>query len=432
MLHTKSRDFFERAVKVIPGGVNSPVRAFKSVGGNPIFMARGEGAFLIDVDGNRYLDCIGSWGPLILGHAPEIVIKAIESQLSSGTTFGAPTELEVELAELVCEIMPSIEMLRMVSSGTEATMSAIRVARGYTGKKLIVKFEGNYHGHADFLLAKAGSGVATLGLPECAGVPESVTADTITLKYNDPEAVISLFKTYGESIACIIVEPVAGNMGCVVGSNSFLQTLRECCTKWGAVLIFDEVMSGFRVSLGGAQELLNVTPDMTTLGKIAGGGLPLGIYGGRREIMETVAPLGPVYQAGTLSGNPIAVVAGLNILHYLKANAETVYPKLTMLGNLCANGLRESAKARNIPVVVNNCGSMVTCFFTSSGEVTDYTTAKTSNTVRFGNWFRGMLEAGIYWPPSQFEAAFLSAAMTEADINNIIQSSDESFSSLQR
>lgn len=411
----RSRRLFEEALAVIPGGVNSPVRAFRAVGGEPLFIDHGEGPRLFDVDGNSYLDCIGSWGPLLLGHLHPRVVAALTAQLSRGMTYGAPTELEVRLAGMICDAVPSVEKVRLVSSGTEATMSAIRVARGYTGREKIVKFEGNYHGHADFLLAKAGSGVATLGLPECAGVPYTLTADTITVPYNDPTAVRQVFASDKYEVACVIVEPVVGNMGCVPPATGFLELLRELTAKSGAVLIFDEVMTGFRLAYGGAQERFGVTPDMTTLGKIAGGGLPLGAYGGKAEIMECVAPLGPVYQAGTLSGNPLAVTAGLETLTILREQKETLYPRMERAGETLASGLRDAARQAGVPLVVNQVGSMITAFFTEAATVTDYASAKTCDTAKFGRWFRSLLEGGVYWPPSQFEAAFLSAAMSDTD-----------------
>lgn len=430
MRHDRSLEIFGEAQQVIPGGVNSPVRAFRAVGGKPIFIERGEGAYLFDADGNRYLDCIGSWGPLIFGHLPPRVVKAITEQLSRGMTFGAPTELEVRLAKAIIAAVPSIEKVRMVSSGTEATMSAIRVARGYTGRNKIVKFEGNYHGHADFLLAKSGSGIATLGLPECAGVPPAVTADTLTLPYNDLPALQQLFDLQGDEIACVILEPVVGNMGCVTPAPGFLETLRELTTKSGSVLIFDEVMTGFRLAFGGAQERFGVTPDMTTLGKIVGGGLPLGAYGGKSEIMDVVAPVGPVYQAGTLSGNPVAVTAGLETLTMLLEGKAFLYNRLEEIAAKIAEGLRSSAKSAGVPVVVNQFGSMLTVFFTEAKAVTDYDSAKTSDTVRFGKWFQKILDGGVYWPPSQFEAAFLSVAMTDEDVQNLLTAADTAFKSL--
>jgi glutamate-1-semialdehyde 2,1-aminomutase len=423
----RSKALFEQAIRVIPGGVNSPVRAFRAVGGDPLFIERGEGAYLVDADGNRYLDCIGSWGPLVLGHAHPAIVEAITAQLSRGTTFGAPTELEVRLAQAIVETVPSVEKVRLVSSGTEATMSAIRVARGFTGRNKIVKFEGNYHGHADFLLAKAGSGVATLGLPECAGVPAAMTADTLTLPYNDMAAVESLFAAQGEQIACVILEPVVGNMGCVPPEPDFLAGLRAITRRYDALLIFDEVMTGYRLALGGAQERYSVMPDMTTLGKIVGGGLPLGAYGGRADIMDAVAPVGPVYQAGTLSGNPVAVTAGLAMLALLQAGQAEIYPTLERHGQALAEGLRQAAARAGAPIVVNQVGSMITAFFTGETAVKNYADAKTCDTRRFGAWFRALLERGIYWPPSQFEAAFLSAIMTDADIERLLAAAGEAF-----
>lgn len=430
MIHDKSLALFEKAKALIPGGVNSPVRAFRSVGGDPLFIERGEGAYLIDVDGNCFLDCIGSWGPLLLGHLHPRIVEAIKSQLELGMTFGAPTELEVRLAAGICKAVPSIEKVRLVSSGTEATMSAIRVARGYTGRNKILKFEGNYHGHADFLLAKAGSGVATLGLPECAGVPEGMTADTLTLPYNDFAAVKSLFNSRGSELACVILEPVVGNMGCVPPAPGFLAHLRELTITSGTVLLFDEVMTGFRVSHGGAQEFYGITPDMTTLGKIVGGGMPLGAYGGRADIMDSVAPVGPVYQAGTLSGNPVAVTAGLEMLALLEEQKDTLYVRLESIGAATAESFRSSAKKAGISVVVNQLGSMLTVFFTEALEVTDYTTAKTSDTEKFGRWFRQLQSQGIYWPPSQFESAFLSGAMSDENISYLQSAADYAFQNL--
>jgi glutamate-1-semialdehyde 2,1-aminomutase len=425
--HQRSKELYERAVKVIPGGVNSPVRAFRAVGGDPVFIQRGEGAYLYDVDGNRYLDCIGSWGPLLLGHAHPDILSAISAQLSHGTTFGAPTELEVQFAEELCEAVPSLQKVRLVSSGTEATMSAIRVARGYTGRDVIVKFEGCYHGHADFLLAKAGSGVATLGLPECAGVPASITANTLTLPYNDVQALHTAFKEHGSAIAGVIVEPVVGNMGCVPPTPGFLEALREVTQRHGALLLFDEVMTGFRLAYGGAQERFGIMPDLTMLGKIAGGGLPLGAFGGRADIMDMVAPVGPVYQAGTLSGNPVAVAAGLATVQTLKARRHVLYERLDAMGSKLSDALRYAAEEAGVPVVVNQIGSMITVFFTDLPAVSNYAQAKTSNTQRFARWFRTLLEEGVYWPPSQFESAFLSDAMSEEDIFRLIEAARVGF-----
>lgn len=427
MKRDNSLHLFQSALKVIPGGVNSPVRAFRAVGGEPLFIERGEGAYLYDADGNAYLDCIGSWGPLVLGHAQPEIVAAISQQLTNGTTFGAPTALEVRLAEALCAAVPSVEKVRMVSSGTEATMSAIRVARGWTGRDKVLKFEGNYHGHADFLLAKAGSGVATLGLPECAGIPAAMTADTLTLSFNDSTAVRQLFREQGSALACVIVEPVVGNMGCVPPSPGYLETLREETARAGSVLIFDEVMTGFRLAYGGAQARFGVTPDMSTLGKIVGGGLPLGAYGGRAEIMDAVAPVGPVYQAGTLSGNPVAVTAGLTMLRLLREAEHTVYTRLETLGAALATGLRERAFSAGVPVVVNQVGSMLTVFFTEASAVTNYAEARTCDTARFARWFRELLERGVYWPPSQFEAAFLSAVMTDADLAHLLDAATTAF-----
>ena len=418
MNHAKSQALFRRAQELIPGGVNSPVRAFRSVGGNPVFLARGEGSHVIDVDGNRYIDYVGSWGPLLLGHRHPEILEALERALSIGTSFGAPTEAEVELAEAIRDAVPSMEMVRLVNSGTEATMSAIRLARGFTGRDLTVKFEGCYHGHVDSLLVKAGSGVATLGLPDTAGVPKSFSDSTIALPYNSPSAVEEAFGAHGERIAAVIVEPVVGNMGVVPPAAGFLEALRELTSRHGALLIFDEVMTGFRVAFGGAQQRYRIRPDLTTLGKVIGGGLPVGAYGGRKDIMEHVAPVGPVYQAGTLSGNPLAVAAGLAMLRHLKRHPE-VYDRLeTRAAALCA--------AAPAGITVNRVGSMFTFFFTD-GPVTDYESAKRSDTARFGRFFRAMLERGVYLPPSQFEAAFVSAAHTEEDIRQTIAAARDAF-----
>ncbi len=418
MTHPKSEELFHRAVGVIPGGVNSPVRAFRSVGGNPPFIARGEGSHIFDVDGNEYIDYVGSWGPLLLGHRHPEILAALEKALSIGTSLGAPTEQEVELAEAICDAVPSIEMVRLVNSGTEATMSAIRVARGFTGRDLVVKFEGCYHGHVDSLLVKAGSGVATLGIADTQGVPKAFCDTTIALPFNDTDAVEAAFRAHDGRIAAIIVEPVAGNMGCVPPMTGFLEALREITRRAGALLIFDEVMTGFRVAFGGAQQRYGIRPDLTTLGKVIGGGLPVGAYGGRSDIMSRVAPAGPVYQAGTLSGNPLAVAAGLAMLRHLKAHPE-VYDRLERhAAELCAPAPGG--------IAVNRAGSMFTFFFTE-GPVTDYESAKRSDTARFGRFFRAMLELGIYLAPSQFEAAFVSAAHTDEDIRRTIAAAREAW-----
>lgn len=409
MKTANSEALFERAQRLVPGGVNSPVRAFRSVGGVPRFMVSGTGSRMTDADGNEYIDFIGSWGPHLLGHRPEPVMAALREVLEKGTSFGAPTGREVELAEEIIGAVPSIEMVRLVNSGTEATMSALRVARGFTNRDLTVKFEGCYHGHVDSLLVKAGSGMATLGIADTQGVPKAFADTTVALPYNSVEALRSAFASYGDKIAAVILEPVVGNMGVVRPSAAFLAALRSLTEKYGALLIFDEVMTGFRLALGGAQELFGMTPDLTTLGKIIGGGLPLAAYGGRRDIMSKVAPAGPVYQAGTLSGNPVAVSAGLAMVRYLKAHPD-VYSRI----DASASRL-EAAAPRG--TVVNRVGSMITFFFTGGTAVTDWETAKVADTKAFGRLFHHLLDHGIYFPPSQFEAAFVSAAHTDADIN---------------
>ncbi len=412
MRQDQSTKLFERAQRSIPGGVNSPVRAFRAVGGTPPFIVRGQGARIYDADGNEYIDYVGSWGPLLLGHRPPAVIAAVAAVLEAGTSFGAPTEREVELAELIIEAVPSVEMVRLVNSGTEAAMSALRVARGYTGRDLVVKFEGCYHGHVDSLLVKAGSGVATLGIPDTVGVPASFAATTIALPYNSISAVEEAFRARGDEIAAVMVEPVAGNMGCVPPATGFLEGLRDLCTRHGALLIFDEVMTGFRVAFGGAQELYGVMPDLTALGKVIGGGLPIAAYGGRREVMSRVAPSGPIYQAGTLSGNPLAVSAGLAMLRELKANPG-IYAELE---SRCAQLTTEPLPG----TTVNRVGSMFTFFFTER-PVVDYETAKTSDTRRFARFHRALLEQGVYLAPSQFEAGFVSAAHSEEDIRTTVE-----------
>ncbi|MCC7496352.1 MAG: glutamate-1-semialdehyde 2,1-aminomutase [Bryobacterales bacterium] len=414
----RSQSLLERAERYIPGGVNSPVRAFRSVGGTPPFIARGAGARLFDVDGNEYIDYVLSWGPLILGHRAAPVAEALREALECGTSFGAPTEREIELAEAITLAVPSMQMVRLVNSGTEATMSAIRAARGFTGRDLIVKFEGCYHGHVDSLLVKAGSGIATLGLPDTAGVPAAFANTTITLPYNSIGAVQETFRDLGRRIAAVIVEPVAGNMGCVPPSAGFLECLREVTSAHASLLILDEVMTGFRVSYGGAQELYGIEPDLTTLGKVIGGGLPVGAYGGRADIMLKMAPTGPIYQAGTLSGNPLAVAAGLAMLRHLRAHPE-VYTRMEQMG---------ARLAANPPagITVNRVGSMFTFFF-SEEPVTDYASAKRSDTARFGRFFHHMLERGIYLAPSQFEAGFLSSAHTLEDIDRTVAAAREFF-----
>jgi glutamate-1-semialdehyde 2,1-aminomutase len=419
MTHSKSEALFERAQQLIPGGVNSPVRAFRSVGGNPIFVARGEGSHIFDVDGNEYIDFGGSWGPLLLGHRHPEILAALERALTIGTSFGAPTEQEIELAAAISDAVPSVEMVRLVNSGTEATMSAIRVARGFTGRDLIVKFEGCYHGHVDSLLVKAGSGLATLGIADTQGVPKAFCDTTLALPFNSAEAVEQAFRSFGDRIAAVIVETVVGNMGCVPPLPGYLEALRAITERHGALLIFDEVMTGFRVAFGGAQQRYNIRPDLTTLGKVIGGGLPVGAYGGRKDIMSKVAPAGPVYQAGTLSGNPLAVAAGLAMLRHLKQHPE-IYDRLERFGAMLSSDVPAD-------VTVNRVGSMYTFFFTSE-PVTDWESAKRSDTARFGRFFRAMLDRGIYLAPSQFEAAFLSAAHTEEDIRKTVAAAREAFS----
>jgi glutamate-1-semialdehyde 2,1-aminomutase len=410
MAGEKSRALFERAQRLMPGGVNSPVRAFRAVGGTPFFVARGEDCFLWDVDGNRYVDFVCSWGALILGHAHPEVVAAVKAAVERGTTYGAPTELEVRLAEQIQSAFPTMEMLRLVNSGTEATMSALRVARGYTGRGKVIKFEGCYHGHADYLLVKAGSGATTFGIPDSAGVPESFSQETVVLPYNDAEAFNRMMDTIGDQVAAVIVEPVAGNMGVVLPQQKFLQALREQTRKHGAVLIFDEVITGFRLIYGGAQHLFGIEPDMTCLGKIVGGGFPLAAYGGRRDIMQAVAPLGPVYQAGTLSGNPVAVTAGLTTLRVLERDKP--YAELERRTNWLTDTIADAARAFNIPVQINRIASMFTAFFTDQ-PVTDYASAKRSDTKRFARFFHALLQQGVFLPPSQFEAAFLSVAHSD-------------------
>ena len=420
----KSRALQTRAEQIIPGGVNSPVRAFRSVGGTPPFLVRGLGAQVWDADGNRYIDYVGSWGPLILGHAPPEVIAAIVEAARNGTSFGASTPTEADLAELVIEAFPAIEKVRFVSSGTEATMSAIRLARAHTRRKFIVKFEGCYHGHSDALLVKAGSGVATLGIPGSAGVPEEFVEFTLALPYNDRNAVEAAFAKFKGQIACVIVEPVVGNMGCVPPQPGYLAALREITAREGALLIFDEVMTGFRVAFGGASELYNIKPDLTTLGKIIGGGLPVGAYGGPAKIMDLVAPVGPVYQAGTLSGNPLAMAAGIATLRQLKANRQQFYKQLDDRAGKLVAGITAAAKEAGVAMTANRVGSMFTFFFTDK-QVTDWESAATCDTAKFGRFHGALLDAGVWLPPSQFEAAFLSLAHTQGDIDDTIAAARE-------
>ena len=411
--HENSARLYAEAQRVIPGGVNSPVRAFKSVGGDPLFIERGEGPYIFDVDGNRYIDHVLSWGPLIFGHAPPQILQAITDAVVRGTSFGASTEAEVRLAEKIVAAVPSVEKVRLVNSGTEAVMSAVRVARGFTRRDKIIKFEGNYHGHSDGFLAKAGSGLTTFDLPDSAGVPTNLTRDTITLTYNDADGFRDAMRAHSGKIACVLLEPIAGNMGVIPPSPGFLQVLRELTAADGALLLFDEVITGFRVAYGGAQELFGILPDLTALGKIIGGGLPLAAYGGRADIMDTVAPVGPVYQAGTLSGNPLAVAAGLAQLTLLDTQRETLYTDLERKMRRLADAATETAARLKIPNRINQIGSMMTFFFTDS-EVVDFATAKTSDTARYAAFFWALLERGVYIAPSQFEAAFVSTAHTDA------------------
>lgn len=414
---------------MLPGGVDSPVRAFRAVGGEPPFLVRAEGAYLWDADGNRYIDYFGSWGPMILGHAFPPAVAAIQQAAANGASFGASTPSEGELAELVAQAFPSVEKLRFVNSGTEATMSAIRLARAFTGRKYVVKFEGCYHGHSDGLLVKAGSGVATFGIPGSAGVPEEVVHFTLALPFNDLSAVEAAFATHRGEIACVIVEPVVGNMGCVPPDSGYLKGLREITSREGTVLIFDEVMTGFRVTLGGAQQLYNITPDMTTLGKIIGGGLPCGAFGGPAEIMDLLAPLGPVYQAGTLSGNPLAMAAGVATVQHLIENAAEVYPELEQTSAAVADGVAQQAEAAGVPVVTNRVGSMFTWFFAEK-PVRNFEDAAASDTQAFAHFHRAMLDAGVWLPPSQFEAAFLGTAHTEEDVKSTIEAAKTAFSAV--
>jgi len=424
----KSKEAFRKALESIPGSVNSPVRAFGAVGGDPLFIESGHGCYINDIDGNRYIDYVLSWGPLILGHLDKSVVKSLKEILKKGTSFGAPTELETHLAQLIKDAMPSIEKIRMVNSGTEATMSAIRLARGYTGRDIIVKFDGCYHGHVDGLLVQAGSGATTLGVPTSPGVPQDYVRNTVTIPFNNLDAVKEVCNNRGEEIACIIIEPVAGNMGVIPPKKGYLKGLREIADKYGIVLIFDEVMTGFRVSHGGVQELSKVTPDLTTLGKVIGGGLPVGAYGGKAEIMDRISPTGPVYQAGTLSGNPMAMASGIATLEKLKKRG--IYKKLEKSSKRLAEGIKNAASDAGIPTYHTRVGSML-CTFFSEDEVTDYESAKRCNTERYASYFHGMLERGFYFAPSQFEAAFVSTAHREEDIDATIEASREVMKSLK-
>lgn len=426
---TTSQTLFEQAQKVIPGGVNSPVRAFKGVGGTPVFIASAKGAYITDTDGKKYIDYVGSWGPMVLGHNHPTIINAVLEAVPQGLSFGAPTAKEIELAELVCKLVPSIEMVRMVSSGTEATMSAIRLARGYTGRDKIIKFEGCYHGHSDSLLVKAGSGALTLGQPSSPGVPEDFAKHTLTCEYNNLDSVRAAFEQYPQEIACLIIEPVAGNMNCIPPKDGFLQGLRELCTQYGAVFIIDEVMTGFRVALGGAQSYYGVTPDLTTLGKIIGGGMPVGAFGGKKEIMEFIAPTGPVYQAGTLSGNPIAMAAGLACLTELSktGNEQRLAEKTERL----AKGFKATADKYGIPLCVQYVGGMFGLFFTEQSSVESYADVTKCDVQAFNTFFHKMLEQGVYLAPSAFEAGFMSLAHSDEDIEQTLVAADRAFAAMK-
>jgi len=428
MNSSKSAELFEKAKDIIPGGVNSPVRAFRSVGLNPPFIKKAFGSKIVDVDGNQYIDYVGSWGPMILGHANPQVIEEIVQVVQDGTSFGAPTEREVELAQLICEAVPSVEMVRMVSSGTEAVMSAIRLARGYTGRDKILKFEGCYHGHSDGLLVKAGSGALTTGVPDSAGVPADYARNTLTASYNNIDEVESIFKSVGDELAAVIIEPVAGNMGVVLPDVEFLKSLRALTQRYGALLIFDEVITGFRVSYGGAQGHYGITPDLTTFGKIIGGGMPVGAYGGRKDIMSMVSPSGPVYQAGTLSGNPVAMAAGIKTLKMLRDNP-SIYRQVEKKAERLEKAFTAAARKNGVPLTVNRIGSMMSAFFTDD-RVVDFKTAARSDTERFARYFAGMLERGVYIAPSQFEAMFVSAAHSDEDISRTVKAIDEVFAAL--
>lgn len=425
---SKSIAAFDRAQLRLPGGVNSPVRSCKAVESSPLFIDRADGAYLYDLDDNRYIDYVGSWGPMILGHRHPRVLEALEDVLNKGTSFGAPSLAEVELAEMICKAVPSMEMVRMVNSGTEATMSAIRLARGFTKRQMIVKFDGCYHGHADSFLVKAGSGLATLGISSSAGVPEDLSKLTLSLPYNDLSELEKAFKKYADEIACVILEPVVGNAGLILPADGYLEGLRELCTKHGALLIFDEVMTGFRVAYGGAQERFKIKPDLTCLGKIIGAGMPVGAYGGRKDIMEMIAPLGPVYQAGTLSGNPMAMYAGLAQLRMLQI--PQTYEQLEQRINRLAEGLQELAKKSSVPFQVVSITGMICVFFTKS-KITDFSSAQTSDTKTFTKFWQAMLAKGIYWPPSQYESAFISLVHTKKDLDETLAAFEESLKSIE-
>ncbi|MGY4877647.1 glutamate-1-semialdehyde 2,1-aminomutase [Vreelandella aquamarina] len=425
---TTSAELFERASRHIPGGVNSPVRAFKGLHRPPVFMERAQGSYLFDVEGNRYVDYVGSWGPMITGHADQDVLAAVRARLDNGLSFGTPTEVETTMADLICEIIPSMEMVRMTSSGTEATMSAIRLARGYTGRDKIVKFEGNYHGHSDSLLVKAGSGALTHGEPSSPGVPAALAEHTITLSFNDPDGVEACFEEIGDRIACIIVEPVAGNMNCIPPQPGFLETLRRVCNEYSSVLIFDEVMTGFRVALGGAQARYGVTPDLTCLGKIVGGGMPVGAFGGKREIMENISPLGPIYHAGTLSGNPLAMAAGVTLLNKLQVPG--FHDALTQRVDTLCQGLQERADAARVELITQSSGGMFGMFFTAQSRVDNFAQATACDPDAFRRFFSAMLDHGVYLAPSAFEAGFMSSAHTAEDIQLTLDAAEKAFDSM--
>ena len=425
----RSSTLFNEAKNYIPGGVNSPVRAFKGVGGEPIYFERGEGAYLYDVDGNEYIDYVGSWGPMILGHSNPSIVDAVRTELDKGLGFGAPTEIETSLAKKICQLMPSIELVRMVSSGTEATMSAIRLARGYTKRDKIVKFEGCYHGHSDSLLVKAGSGALTLGVPTSPGVPNDLAKHTLTLEYNNLDSVKALFSKMGEEVGCIIVEPVAGNMNCIPPKEGFLQGLRKLCDDYGGLLIFDEVMTGFRVALGGAQACYGVKPDLTTLGKVIGGGLPVAAFGGRHEVMNEIAPLGPVYQAGTLSGNPLSMASGLAMLSVIEAD-DSFYQNLSESTEYLVNGIVAAANTNNVPMTSNNVGGMFGLFFSSEEKVTNFSQASNCDIESFKKFYKSMIRQGVYFAPSAYECGFLSAAHTKNELDETINAALTAFSEL--